>query len=586
MLQRSVLSVAAACLSVLSSAHAATRPNVIVVITDDQGYGDLGAHGNPMIQTPHLDRIHAESVRLTDFHVDPTCSPTRSALMTGRYSTRTGVWHTIQGRSLMASSEVTLAEVFRGGGYRTAMFGKWHLGDNFPCRPQDQGFDVTFYHGGGGVGQTPDFFGNDYFDDVYFRDGVPEKVTGYCTDVWFDNALSFIDGAASQTTPFFVYLSTNAAHGPFLVDGKYSKPYVDQGVEKSMAAFYGMITNLDENLGRLVARLKNLGLADDTILIFLTDNGTAAGFRSGAKRDRSSGTYPGFNAGMRGSKGSEYDGGHRVPCFVRWPGGGIEGGRDIADLSAHIDLLPTLADLCHLDRPAQVQLDGRSLAGRLRGAAAPIPERTLFVHSQRIEFPKKWRKLAVLEGRFRLVGGRELYDIGADPAQERDLAAEHPDRVAALRSAYEDWWKTLAGGFDSYVRLAIGSREENPATLTAHDWHTQDRPVPWNQGHIRRGQWSNGFWAVEVARPGRYEITLRRLPKEAPGGLEAVSARLQIGGRHFEQDVGHPDAGTEAKFARFRTELAAGPTRLETWLTDAQGRTRGAYFVDVEWLGN
>ena len=147
------------------------KPNVILVITDDQGYGDVGAHGNTMIKTPHLDTLHSLSVRLTDFHVDPTCSPTRSALLTGRYSTRTGVWHTIMGRSIMEGNELPLAEIFKANGYANGMYGKWHLGDNYPCRPQDQGFEETYYHGGGGVGQTPDFFGNDYFDDTYFRIG-------------------------------------------------------------------------------------------------------------------------------------------------------------------------------------------------------------------------------------------------------------------------------------------------------------------------------------------------------------------------------------------------------------------------------
>ncbi|MFP6669406.1 MAG: sulfatase-like hydrolase/transferase, partial [Pirellulales bacterium] len=192
----------------VADSQAATRPNVILVITDDQGYGDVGVHGNSMIRTPNLDKLHKQSVRLTDYHVDPTCSPTRSALMTGRYSTRTGVWHTIMGRSIMETKEVTVAEVFRAGGYRTAMFGKWHLGDNYPCRPQDQGFELAFYHGGGGVGQTPDVFGNKYFDDTYFRNGIKEKAEGYCTDVWFREATKFIK--ANKDEPFFVYLSTRS----------------------------------------------------------------------------------------------------------------------------------------------------------------------------------------------------------------------------------------------------------------------------------------------------------------------------------------------------------------------------------------
>ena len=242
-----------------------SQPNVIVVITDDQGYGDVGAHGNSMIQTPNLDVLHSQSVRLTDYHVDPTCSPTRSALMTGRYSTRTGVWHTIMGRSLMNSQEYTVAEVFRDGGYTTGMFGKWHLGDNYPVRPQDQGFDYTFIHGGGGVGQGPDYWGNDYFDDTYWRNGKPEAQTGYCTDVWFNDALKFIE--RNRKKPFFAYISTNAPHGPYLVAEKYSDPYKEKGVGSPQAEFYGMVENIDENMGKLMAKLDELKLADNTILI-------------------------------------------------------------------------------------------------------------------------------------------------------------------------------------------------------------------------------------------------------------------------------------------------------------------------------
>ncbi|MEK6237099.1 MAG: arylsulfatase, partial [Planctomycetales bacterium] len=292
---------------------ASAKPNVILVITDDQGYGDVAAHGNTMIKTPNLDKLHGQAVRLTDFHVDPTCSPTRSALMSGRYSTRTGVWHTIMGRSLMSGAELTVAEVFQSAGYATGMFGKWHLGDNYPCRPQDQGFQEAFYNGGGGVTQTPDFFGNDYFDDTYYRNGKPEKTEGYCTDVWFDNAMAFIEKNAKAGKPFFTYLTTNAPHGPFLVADKYSQPYRDAGVPGNMAPFYGMITNIDENMGRLSAKLDQLKIADNTILIFMTDNGTAAG--AGGRGKKPSKGWKGFNAGMRGAKGSEYDGGHRVPFF-------------------------------------------------------------------------------------------------------------------------------------------------------------------------------------------------------------------------------------------------------------------------------
>ena len=557
-------------LSAASTSLAAERPNVILVITDDQGYGEVAAHGNTMIQTPYLDRLHSQSVRLTDFHVDPTCSPTRSALMSGRYSTRTGVWHTIMGRSLMSTGEVTLAEMFRAGGYRTGMFGKWHLGDNYPNRPQDQGFDEVFCHGGGGVGQGPDYWGNDYFDDTYFRNGTPEEAAGYCTDVWFDNALAFIERNRQQ--PFFAYIATNAPHGPYNVAEKYSQPYVDKGVPQPMANFYGMITNIDENMGKLMKRLDQWGLDDDTILIFMTDNGSAAGWRA----KKGEGTWPGFNAGMRDGKGSEYDGGHRVPFFIRWPAGNLSAGRDVDQLSAHVDVLPTLADLCVIALPAGLPRDGTSLVPALRGDADALRDRTLFVHSQRIEYPEKWRKCAVMTDRWRLVNGQELYDIEADPGQQKDLAADHADVVGKLREAYEGWWKSLSRVFDGYVRIGIGAEAQPQSLLHAHDWHVTDGGCPWSQSAVRGGQMGNGFWAIDVVRTGTYEITLRRWPEQEPGSIEATKARLKIG--DFDQQQPLDPAATEATFT---VPLAAGPTQLETWLTLENGKTRGAYFVYI-----
>jgi arylsulfatase A-like enzyme len=547
---------------------------VVLVLTDDQGYGDLGCLGNPILQTPNLDSLYRQSVRLTDFHVGPTCSPTRAALMTGRYCNRTGVWHTVMGRSLLRRDEVTMADVFAAGGYRTAIFGKWHLGDNYPLRPQERGFQEVLVHGGGGVGQTPDYWGNRYFDDTYWHNGVPEKQKGYCTDVWFDAALRFIE--ANRDRPFFAYIPTNAAHGPYHVAEKYSHLYA--GKEVPNANFYGMITNIDENMGRLLDGLKLLGLEENTILIFMTDNGTAAGFQG--KR--------GFNAGMRGTKGSEYDGGHRVPCFLRWPAGGLAGGKDVGRLTAHIDLLPTLIAWCGLSKPKGVKFDGASLAPLLRDADAAWPDRVLVTDSQRIEHPEKWRKSAIMTDRWRLVNGKELYDIPADPGQKRDVAGEHSEVVEKLRHAYEDWWADVSPRFDEYCEIVIGSDKESPARLTCHDWHGRAEP-PWNQTHILKGEQANGFWAVEVPQAGEYEFALRRWPRELdqpinaaiPGGqaIQASTARLTVG----EIDLTGPVVAG-AKEVVFRTPLKPGKMKLQTWLTAEDGTSRGAYFVYVRRL--
>ncbi len=554
---------------------AAARPNVVLVITDDQGYGDVGAHGNTMIKTPHLDRLRAESVRMTDFHVDPTCSPTRCALLSGRYSTRTGVWHTIMGRSIMDPREVTLGELFTAHGYRTGMYGKWHLGDNYPCRPQDQGFQDVVCHLGGGVGQGPDWWGNDYFDDTYWRNGTPEAFQGYCTDVWFDEALRFVE--ENRAKPFFAYLATNAPHGPYLVAEKYAKPYLEKGVPPSMAAFYGMISNIDENLGRLREKLKALGLAENTILVFMTDNGTAAG---AAPDGKEKGTWRGFNAGMRGQKGSAYDGGHRVPFYVHWPAGGLAGGRDVGQLAAHIDVLPTLADLCGLKRPDGPPMDGVSLKAALYGDTGVLRDRTLFVHSQRIAHPEKWRQCAVMTERWRLVDGKELYDIQADPGQKTDVAAKHAETVAALRKAYDGWWTSLTPVFGEYVRMGLGSDRENPVRLMSHDWLCEDqKESPWHPVHVQRGHVGNGPWAVEVERAGEYEVALYRWPARLKKEMDCTKARVKIGSVEREMEVQPADAS-----ATFKVVLPKGPAFLQSWLTRSDGQVFGAYFVHVKRL--
>lgn len=563
--------------SILTHDGASKRPNVIVIITDDQGYGDVGAHGNSMIQTPNLDQLHAESVRLTDYHVDPTCSPTRAALMSGRYSSRTGVWHTIMGRSIVHGDELLLPAVMKSGGYTTGMFGKWHLGDNHPSRPKDVGFDVASWHGGGGVGQTPDHWGNDYFDDTYWVKGKPVIHEGYCTDNWFDHALDFIED--SKDKPFFCYLSTNAPHGPFIVDAKYSKPYEEKGVPPTMAKFYGMITNIDENVGKLRQRLKELGIDDNTILIFTTDNGTAAGMA----RQNDKGSWKGFNAGMRGNKGSYYDGGHRVPFFVHWPAGGMTGGRDVDTLAAHIDVMPTLVELCGIKKPDGPDIDGQSLAGVLKGVAQPeLEERTLVVHSQRLEHVKKQRQFAVMSKNWRYVSGGALFNIKQDPGQQSNLAKDHPDLVKKMSAQYDAWWEHISDRFDDYVRLNIGHPADNPARLTCHDWHEPVKGVPWHQNHIMNtNSYSNGFWTLNVVKAGRYEIRLRRWDDGVRRTINLKAARLKLNDEVVDLKV--PSHQTEEVVAN--VNLEQGDLKFASELDYTNGKTAGAYYVFVKYLG-
>ncbi|MBC8234205.1 arylsulfatase [bacterium] len=568
------------------------QPNVVLVITDDQGYGDLGCHGNPIIKTPNIDNLYHESVRLTNLHVGPTCAPTRAGLMTGRYCNCTGVWHTIMGRSLLRENEVTMGDVFRANGYRTGIFGKWHLGDNYPFRPHNRGFDVALVHGGGGVSQTPDYWGNDYFDDTYFRNGKPEAHTGYCTDVWFAEAMKFIE--ENKKRPFFCYIPTNAPHGPYNVADSYSDPYRGQ-VPDYRADFYGMITNIDDNVGRLRARLKELGLEDNTILIWMTDNGTSGG----CSLDKDSFVKEGYNAGMRGMKGSEYEGGHRVPFFIHWPGGGFTRGQDINQLTANIDVLPTLIDICGFKAPENVTFNGISLKPLLMGKSDNWPDRVVVTDSQRVEYPIKWRKSAAMTNRWRLINGVELYDILADPEQRNDIAADHPDVVQELRKHYEQWWEFVSATFDEDCPIVIGSEDEftgvnheheKTSRLTTHDWHGEQ--CAWNQGQIRQGLECNGYWIIEIAQDGEYEFELRRWPKEEdkavtdgiPGeitdwyhggrAIDLKTAQIKIGEHEQTQTIAH-----EAKGVKFTFILKSGVTKLQTSLTDVNGVSIGAYYV-------
>jgi arylsulfatase A-like enzyme len=559
-------------LTIVFAARPATAapPNVVLIITDDQGYGDLGCHGNTMIQTPNLDRLAKQSVRLTNFHVDPTCAETRSALMTGRYSCRTGVWHTVAGRSILRRDETTMAECFQHSGYKTGLFGKWHLGDHWPYRPQDRGFDEVLRLGCGGVGQMSDAWGNDYFDDTYEHNGKLEPQQGYCTDVFFAAATKFIEQHRQE--PFFCYVATNAPHDPLNVEERYSKPYLDQGVPPLMSRFYGMITNIDENVGQLLAKLDEWKLTDNTIVIFMTDNGSGDG--TAPRRPAPDAKWQGFRAGMRGMKVSEYDGGHRVPCFIRWPGGKLQHGSEVASLAAHFDLLPTLRDLCNLESPRAVKYDGRSLKPLLTEKDAKWEPRTLVVHSQRMEMPQKWHKTAVMTDRWRLVDRTELYDMQADGAQTKNVAKDHPVIMEELSRFYDQWWDDVSLRFDELPWIPLGNDKAPVVNLNCHDWHGQAIAY---QSQLDNTPPANGWWAVDVEQPGKYRITLRERPAGVQHKLTATKARVSCGGVQSEIDV-PKDAGE----LPVEMDLPKGQTKLQTTLTDAAGKSHGAYFVTVE----
>lgn len=420
------------------------KPNIIFILTDDQGYGDISAHGNPILKTPNLDRMRSESVRFEDFHVSPTCAPTRSALFTGRHEFKNGVTHTVLERERLAPGAVTLAEVLRDAGYATGIFGKWHLGDEKEYLPSARGFTEMFIHGGGGIGQCypgscGDAPGNKYFDPAILHNGKFVKTSGYCTDVFYRQATAWMRSQNQAGKPFFAYIPSNAPHSPYIAKPEDAALYKGKVSTPQLAHFYGMIHNIDENIGKLLANLKTWGIERDTLVIFMNDNGTAAGETV-------------FNAGMRGNKGSAFLGGTRASSLWRWPGIWKPGSTKA--LAAHIDFFPTLAQIAGIALSADVtrQIEGRSLLPVLENLGAEWPDRRLFTHLGR--WPKaadpnasKFKMAAVRNTRWALVsenGGHEpnwqLFDLAADYGQRNDVAATHPEVVGELSAAFDTWW--------------------------------------------------------------------------------------------------------------------------------------------------
>ncbi len=523
------------------------RPNVLIFITDDQGYGDLSAHGNPILRTPNLDSIATDGAQFTQFQVCPVCSPTRASLLTGRYNYRTGVVDTYLGRSMMYPEEVTMAEYLAGAGYRTGIFGKWHLGDCYPQRAIDQGFQEAVICKGGGIAQPSDPEGNRYFDPILHHNGVEKKYRGYCTDIFFDQAIDFI--SRHRREPWFCYLPTNAPHGPLQIADEYVRPFQGKGLDDTTAKVYGMVANLDQNAGRLLAKLRELDLDRDTILIYLTDNGP--------QQIR-------FNAGMRGRKGTVYQGGIRVPFFLRYPRA-VKAGTKIGQAAAHIDVLPTILEICGVrPKSGQPAFDGRSLAPLLHGDATRWTDRTLFTQWHRGDEPVLFRDCAARTQQYKLVNGKELYDLTADPAERNDLAAALPEIAARLRRETEAWFKDVSStrGY-APPRIQIGAPQEAMTILTRQDW--RGPAASWEPAGL-------GHWEVQFVRAAQYDFRFRM-----PAITAAGKATLKVG--EISLDVPMAAGAAEAFFAG--VNLPAGPARLEAFL-ETGGLQRGPHYVDVK----
>jgi arylsulfatase A-like enzyme len=596
---------------VLNTELRVKKPNIIIVMTDDQGYGDFGMHDNPIVQTPIIEELAAQSQRFTNFHVDPTCSPTRAALMSGKYSLRAGVWHTVMGRHMLSDHHQIMPELLQGSGYSTAMIGKWHLGDNYPFRPQDQGFEHVLSHGGGGVGQAPDYWDNDQFDDTYYLNGKEKKYQGYATDIWFDEAIDYTNKQSKTDKPFFLYLSTNAPHTPWRAPEKYIEPYKKLGLTDHMAKFYGMITNIDENIGRLRQAMRENNTEDNTVFIFMTDNGSVLSAKNSGEpltmisdevkraiEEKTGKKLTSLNSHMRKGKGTTYEGGHRVPFFISWPDGKLGQPREHHDLTAHIDVLPTIMDLAGIDI-STLDTDGTSLAPLLK-EDSPLADRTLVVTNQRVLNPSQQRPYAVMQGQWRYVhgqekGGVELYDLSNDPGQKIDVSAQHPQKVVKMAQAYDKWWQHVTSDGAPTTRPIIGSEHENPSRLTGMDWLAPSSwQTPWWPG-FGDDEWGRGHgwigdegrfivspWALKVAETGTYTITLYIHDIPAQKVIGKPYAHLQLNG-----EVTTLPVAEGAISITFETSLAAGDLDVRAWFdekTDESGLDKGlpAFFMYVE----
>jgi len=495
-------------------------PNIILIITDDQGYGDLGFHSNPYIKTPFLDSLARISTRFDQFYVCPVCAPTRAGLMTGRYALRTGVYDTYNGGAIMHTTERTIPEILRDNGYRTGMFGKWHLGDNYPFRPVDQGFDESLVHKAGGIGQPGDHFSNyirtdsSYFDPVLLRNGQEEATKGYCSDVFTDEAIKFIDSSVGDgQAPFFLYLSYNAPHTPLQVPSEYyelyesleldpvnfriSEHYPEMSGWSTEAArrVYAMVTNIDDNLSRLMDKLSQHNIHENTLVIFMTDNGPQ---------------QPRYTAGLRQRKGSVYEGGIRVPCFMYWKGK-LNENNEIRVPAANIDLLPTIMDLCNIEASGGQAIDGKSLEPLLFDNDAIWEERTLFFEWGR-GFIQPYSNIAVRKGAYKMVGnieytadvsGLELYNIDEDPYEQNDISAGHQEIVSGLTAEFDEWYQEVVYGraLTDPPRIIIGSEHENPVILNRNDWKG-GKINPWTSSN------AYGYWDVQFERDGLYDVSV------------------------------------------------------------------------------
>jgi len=558
-------------------------PNIVLILTDDQGYGDLKLHGNENIDTPTMDRFAETGVEFGSFYVSPLCAPTRASLLTGRYHPRTGVLTTEQNFETLNANELTIAQGLKNHGYKTACFGKWHNGCFYPHTPMGMGFDefLGFYGG---------FFQN-YFDATLINHKNQEIQTeGFITDVLTDYAIDFIQRHKNQC--FFCYVPYNACHTPIQCPDELFKKYRKRGFDNYNAGIYAMLENADSNIQRILNALDELGLTSNTIVIFLSDNGA----------NMSPPLFTRFNSGLRGFKGTVHEGGNRVPMFIQWKGH-IEPGKKIGHISAHIDIFPTLFELCGLEIPKSLPLDGKSLVPLIRGYGVHWPERALFTHIHILKlanmikksipiirgmigeyFKNFWRirknpKIKMHKGaiktlfikkkkediliapgairtpRYRLevfLDKDELYDILEDPCEINNLIDKRPRIASELRKKYNQWFYSITPENQEYKKKPILIGYEKARLVQLPAIHAKFYGKLNFAGYGFYYDWISNWkrekdfatWDIEVVHSGKYEISLKYFCKKKYIGSTIV---IEIGGQSIKKILDTPFKSKQIK---------------------------------------
>ncbi|MBU3005369.1 arylsulfatase [Paraglaciecola arctica] len=535
-----------------------TPPNIILFVTDDQGWGDLSFNGNPVVQTPNIDSIGKRGVSFDRFYVNPVCSSTRAGLLTGRHYLRTGVFSVTRGGEKMRKEEVTIAEMLKGQGYQTGLFGKWHNGAQYPYDPLGQGFDESF-----GI---VDGHQTLYFDPVLVADGKPVKTKGYITDVITDAAIDFI--GRKRAEPFFAYIPFNTPHSPFAVPDKYFNKLKKKGISDLDATIYGMMENIDDNVLRVLQAVKDKGIDKNTIVLFMSDNGPQ--FPDGNTR---------YNAGLKGRKGQIDEGGVRSPLLVYWPNK-IEGGKKIKEIAQHLDIVPTIMSIVGAELPNDKKIDGMDLSSLLFSDVVDgeWPERSLFLHhfhnvrrgiDQAVQpnpgavRTQKW--LAT----FQKSGQWQLYDMRTDPFQNNDLSSKFPIVLSGLTKQYMDFYHDVTAKPVERLPIEIGYSQFPLVILPAHEALIHGRGIEYGNDWGWAHDWINLTsettqaiinWPVNIIEKGQYQLIVKYASQNKRSHLQGS---LDIMGSTYSLDLSLPKYTPTVNHGQSR--YSAGESPELTW---------------------